>query len=47
MADAEKSVDFVLRTRAELGGAQALEAALERDIGKAKALGNEIGRAHV
>jgi hypothetical protein len=40
MSDSEKSLDITIRTRAELAGAQAFEASLERDIGKAKALGN-------
>jgi hypothetical protein len=40
MSDSEKSLDVTIRTHAELAGAQAFEASLERDIGKAKALGN-------
>lgn len=40
MADDQKNLDILIRTKAELGGAQALEQQLERDIGKAKALGN-------
>lgn len=41
MADAVKSLDVILRTQAELKGAEQLAAHLEVQIGKAKALGKE------
>ena len=43
MADEQKIVDVLIRTKAELAGAQGLEQQLERDIGKAKALGDVEG----
>ncbi len=39
MAD-DKTLDIVIRTKAELGGAMALRDTLEASIGKAKAMGN-------
>jgi hypothetical protein len=41
MSDNETSLDIVIRTRAELEGAQSVEAQLERDIDKARELGQE------
>jgi hypothetical protein len=41
MADSEASLDIVIRTRAELEGAQSAEAQLDRDISKARELGRE------
>ena len=41
MADNENSLDFTIRTRAELAGAEATATALEMQIGKAKALGQD------
>jgi hypothetical protein len=41
MADNETSLDIVIRTRAELEGAQSVESQLERDIDKARELGRE------
>ena len=41
MADNETSLDIVIRTRAELEGAQSVEAQLDRDIEKARELGRE------
>jgi hypothetical protein len=41
MADNETSLDIVIRTRAELDGAQSVETQLERDIEKAQELGQE------
>ncbi len=41
MADAVKSLDIILRTQAELKGAEQLAAQLESQIGKAKALGKD------
>lgn len=40
MGDNQKTLDILIRTRGELAGAKEVEASLERDIGKAKALGN-------
>ena len=40
MADDQKTLDILIRTRAELAGAKQLEQSLEQSIGKAKALGN-------
>ncbi len=39
----DKDLEILIRTKAELAGAKAAEAQLERDIGKAKALGQEYG----
>ena len=41
MADNETCLDIVIRTRAELEGAQSVEAQLDRDIEKARELGRE------
>jgi hypothetical protein len=41
MADNEASLDIVIRTRAELEGAQSAETQLDRDIAKARELGRE------
>jgi hypothetical protein len=41
MADEDASLDIVIRTRAELEGAESAEAQLDRDIGKARELGQE------
>ncbi len=41
MADNETSLDIVIRTRAELEGAQSVESQLDRDISKARELGQE------
>ena len=41
MPDNETSLDIVIRTRAELEGAQSVETQLERDIEKARELGQE------
>jgi hypothetical protein len=41
MSDNENSLDIVIRTRAELGGAEAAEAQLDRNIGQARELGEE------
>jgi hypothetical protein len=35
-------LEFVIKTRSELAGAQAAAAALERQIGQAKALGKDF-----
>ncbi len=40
MADDQKTLDILIRTKAELAGAKSLEQSLEQSIGKAKALGN-------
>lgn len=40
MADDQKTLDILIRTKAELGGAMALRDSLEASIGKAKAMGN-------
>ena len=39
MADEARSLDIVIRSKVEMAGAKALEEQLQRDIGKAKALG--------
>jgi hypothetical protein len=41
MPDNETSLDIAIRTRAELDGAQSVEAQLERDLDKARELGHE------
>jgi hypothetical protein len=41
MPDNETSLDIVIRTRAELEGAQSVESQLDRDINKARELGRE------
>jgi hypothetical protein len=41
MPDNETSLDIVIRTRAELDGAQSVETQLDRDIEKARELGQE------
>lgn len=40
---ADKDLEILIRTKAELAGAREAEAQLERDIGKARALGQEYG----
>jgi hypothetical protein len=45
MAEADKSIDIVIRTKAELEGAEAVEAALERDVAVAKDLENDTNGA--
>ena len=41
MAEENKTLEFKITTSAELAGAQATAAALEKQIGKAKALGQD------